>query len=493
MSRLRLFNVLKGLSPEEVKLLAVLGSGSFLLMSSLSSINVALPQIQQDFDISLSALKWVSMIGAIMVGSLSLCFGRIGDIKGRKRVYRTGMLVYAIGAGLSATALSFPHLMVFRVMMATGLAMSQPLAAAIIAASAAPERRGQLLGLFASCAAAGQLMGPTLGGFILEVASWRAILLTNMSLGLVLCVAQHFLLRGIDERRDAVFDLMGAILLLVGYPALLIALSFGPSAGWDSPLVLSWLLVAFLGLAGFALRETRFHTPLFQLRFFRSLPFVVAIFTLMVAQFVQNPITIFAPLYLDRVQGLDALSIGLMMMALPVATVIAGPIGGRLADLHPPRLVAAAGALVTLVAVVLYAQLGLNTAVLWVLAPLLLIGFGVGLFRPANQVTIYRTARPSDYGSISAMLTSVGGLAGTMGTTITVALTETRLRGGDAASFASAQSHTFMMLAPLLLLAVAASLIHRKKDDAALVKSADDEALVEALETDATTGTTTAP
>ena len=462
MAQLRLLNVLRGLSPDEVKLLAVLGTGSFLLMSSLSSINVALPEIQQEFDISLSALKWVSIIGAIMVGSLSLCFGRIGDIKGRRRVYKIGMLVYAVGAGLSATALSFPHLMVFRVMMATGLATSQPLAAAIIAASAAPERRGQLLGLYASCAAAGQLMGPTLGGFILEVGSWRAILLTNMSLGMALSVAQHYLLRGIEERRPAVFDLMGALLLLVGYPALLIAMSFGPAAGWGSPLVLSWFAVAFVGLAGFIVRELRFHTPLFQFRFFRSLPFVVAMFTLVVAQLVQNPITIFTPLYLDRVQGLDPLSIGLMMMALPVATVVAGPIGGRLADLYEPRLVAAAGAVVTLVAVLLYAQLGLNTALLLVLAPLLLVGFGVGLFRPANQVSIYRTARASDYGSISAMLTAVGGLAGTMGTTITVAISEGRISGNDAAAFASAQSHTFMMLAPLLLLAVIASIMPMK-------------------------------
>src|SRR5262245_36368540 len=113
-------NVFKGLSGEEVKLLFILGSGSFLLASTYSGINVALPHIQREFDVSLSALKWVSIIGAIMTASLSLCFGRVGDLMGRKKVYKIGMLVYSIGAGLSATATSFPHLMVVRVFMAIG-------------------------------------------------------------------------------------------------------------------------------------------------------------------------------------------------------------------------------------------------------------------------------------------------------------------------------------------------------------------------------------
>jgi EmrB/QacA subfamily drug resistance transporter len=454
-------NILKGMSRDEVRLLAVLGFGSFLLQSNLNSTNIALAEIQSEFDVSLSAVQWVSIIGGIMMASLSLCFGRIGDIVGRRRVYRIGVLIYVLGSGLSATAFTFPHLMVMRVIMAVGLAMANPLAAAIMAASVAPERRGQVLGLFASFMAAGQLTGPTLGGLVLDLWNWRGIFLLNMTLGLMLCVAQHFFLRGQDERHPQVFDYRGALLLLAGYPALLIGLSTGPHAGWQSSTTLFWFAIAAGGLGFFLYHESRFSAPLFHLRFFRSIAFCVAMFTLVVASFVQSPITLFTPLYLQKVLSIDALTVGLIMMALPVSTLVAGPIGGRLADKYPPRVIAAAGAAITFVAVLLYSRLGVSTPALFVIVPLVLVGLGGGFFRPANQVAVFAGVDRRDFGALSAMLTSVGTLAGALGTTITVAMTESRGSTDDPVAFTDAIQFTFTALLPLLALSVLVSLAGR--------------------------------
>jgi EmrB/QacA subfamily drug resistance transporter len=453
------FNVLNGLSSEEVGLLFILGAGAFLLASTYSGINVALPHIQREFGISLSALKWVSIIGAIMVASLSLCFGRIGDLVGRKRVYKLGMLVYAVGAGLSATATSFPYLMVVRVIMATGLAMASPLAAAIMAATVAPERRGRVLGLFASFQAAGQLGGPTIGGFVLDLFGWRAIFLMNMALGFLLCIAQHFFLRGVEERRHERFDFLGAILLLFGYPSLLIALSYGPRSGWDSTITLFWFGVAAVGLTSFFVRELRYDQPLVRLRFFKSLPFCIAMFTLVIASFVQSPITLFTPLYLQKVLRVDPFTVGLLLLALPISTIIAGPIGGRLADKYNPRVIAAIGVFITLIAVFLYSRLGLTTPLLLVVPPLVLIGVGGGFFRPANQVAVYGSVPANDFGGLSAMISSLASLAGTLGTTVMVAVNETRTKGNDPAELASAQQFTFRTLLPLLAVSVFVSLL----------------------------------
>ena len=452
-------NVFKELSAEEVKLLFILGTGSFLLARTYSGINVALPHIQREFDISLSALKWVSIIGAIMTASLSLCFGRVGDLMGRKKIYKLGMLVYSIGAGLSATAMSFPHLMVVRVFMATGLAMANPLSAAIMAATVAPERRGRVLGLFASFQAAGQLGGPTIGGFVLDAFGWRSIFVMNMAFGFLLCIAQQFFLKGHEERRHERFDFLGALLLLFGYPSLLIALSLGPRSGWDGPITLFWFAVAAVGLASFLVRELHYDMPLVRLRYFRSLAFCVAMFTLVIASFVQSPITIFTPLYLQKVLRVDPFTVGLLLLALPISTIIAGPIGGRLADRYNPRVVAAAGAAITLVAIFLYSRLGLTTPVLLVVPPLVLIGLGGGFFRPANQVAVYASVPANEYGGLSAMISSLGSLAGTLGTTIMVAVNEMRTQGNDPAELASAQQFTFTTLLPLLFVSVFVSLL----------------------------------
>jgi EmrB/QacA subfamily drug resistance transporter len=447
----------------DVKLLVVLGAGGYVLASTYTSINVALPDIQDEFGLSLSALKWVSIIGAIMVASLSLCFGRVGDLLGRRKVYRAGLIVYTLGAGLTALSPTFSVLMGFRVLMACGLAMSNPLAGAIIAATVAPERRGQAVGLFASFQAAGMLTGPTFGGILLDLFNWRAIFIAYAAIGTVLCVSQYFLLKGNEGRRHEPFDFLGAILLLFGYPSLLIALSLGPSEGWAAPLTLLWFAIAVVGLSSFVVRELKFEKPIFHFRFFKSASFCVAMFTLVVASFVQNPVTLFSPIYLRKVLELDSFHVGLVMMSLPISTLIAGPIGGRLADRYDARAIAGVGAFITLCAVLIYARLGIEGPLLLAVVALVLVGLGAGFFRPANQVAVYADADRADYGALTAMLVLLQSLAGTLGTTILIAISESRAAEDTAEAFTDGQQFAFTLLIPLLAASVVVSFLGRTR------------------------------
>jgi MFS family permease len=461
--RIKLPGPFKGLTHEELKLLLVLGPGSFVSASTIGTINIGLPAIQREFDISLSALKWVSIMGGIMIASLSLCFGRLGDIVGRKRIYKAGIIVYCVTSGLAAIAVSFPILIAVRVPMAMGIAMSMPLTGAIVASAVRPEVRGQAIGLIASFSAAGQLAVPSLGGFGLDLFGWRGVFLANMVVAGIVAITQHFILKGDDERRHEAFDLGGSVLLLIGYPSLLIAISLGPRTGWDTSLTLLFFGIAIVGLAAFAYRETHFQAPLFRFRFFRSLPFCIAMFTLIIASFVQSPITLFTPLYLRNVLIISPATVGLLLMALPISTLVAGPVGGRLADKYNARVIAAAGVFITFLAVLTYSLMGVNSPMLLILIPLVLVGVGGGFFRPANQVAVYATVNRSDYGGLSAMLSSLGSLAGTMGATIMVAITETRSASTDPVTFTSGQQFTFTLLLPLLLLSVFVSLLGRSK------------------------------
>jgi len=452
-------NMFKGLDTEEVMLIFILGAGSFMLMSNLSSIAVALPHIQEDFDSSLSTIKWVSIVGFIVAASLSLCFGRVGDIYGRRSVYRAGIGVYTVGAGLCTVAPSLEALIASRIVMAVGLGMASPLSAAIIAASVKPERRGQVVGLLVSFAAAGQLMGPTLGGFILEISNWRGIFLFNFGLSLSLCLAQALFLRGADERRPGMLDVLGMLLLLGAYPALLIGLSLGPTHGWSASSTLIWLSLAMLGFVAFAWREYSFAAPLVSFRLLQIPELRLALFLLGITAFVQNPITLYVPIYLQQALTLNAFDVGLLMMALPLSTLMSGPIGGRLADRYPPRLVAGAGIALLCIAVAAYGRMGIATAPLLILVPLVLTGAAGGLSRPATQVAAFATVRPEDFGSVSAMQTSLMMLAGTLGTTVTVATSDSVSDGSGAASFVSAQQTAFLALVPLLLVGLAVSVI----------------------------------
>jgi len=457
---MRRLNPLREFSRDEQVLLLLLGGGSFVLMSNLSSINVALPHMQQDFGVSLTDIKWVAIIGFIVSASLALLFGRIGDVHGRRRVYRLGMMVYTTGSLLCAVALSLPMLLAFRVVMAVGMAMTISLASAILVAAAKPEHRGQIIGVSASFAAAGQLMGPTIGGLVIDLAGWRGIFLLNGSIGVLLCLAQTLWLHGGgEEKRPGTLDLGGAALMLIGLPSLLLGLSFGPRDGWGEASTLVWLILAAVALVGFGLRESRFSAPLVRLELFRRPPFLVAMAGVTIVSFVQTPLTLFVPLYLQNVLKLTSFDVGLLMVSLPLATLVAAPLGGRLADRYPAGLVAAGGLAVLFLSVLCYAQLSISSAPLFVLVPLILSGVAGGLARPANQVVAYQSVRREEYGSISAVLNASTMLVGTIGTTVTVALNESLADGKGAAAFADAQGQTFTFLLPVVALGVAVSLL----------------------------------
>ena len=194
-----------------------------------------------------------------------------------------------------------------------------------------------------------------------------------MTGGLILVALQQLTLKGHDERRHESFDYLGAILLLVGFPSFLLGLSSGSQAGWTAPITLGWFVLSGLGLSAFIVQEKRCRVPLFRLAFFSSAPFCVAMFTLAVGSFIQSPVTLFAPLYLTKVQHLRPLDVGLIMIALPLSTIFMEPLGGSLADRKEPRVVASAGIFFSLIAVVIYSRLGVGSPALLVVVPLALM------------------------------------------------------------------------------------------------------------------------
>ena len=161
---------------EERGVLVVTCLAAFLFFNSFGSISVALPIIQRQFGSSLAEIQWISLMGVVTISSLSLCFGRAGDLLGRRRIYKIGVSLYTLGSGLGSLSTSFSQLLSSRGVMAVGLAMALPMSAAILASSFDPNRRGQALGLFAAAIAVGRAAGPTIGGFLLHLWGWPLFL-----------------------------------------------------------------------------------------------------------------------------------------------------------------------------------------------------------------------------------------------------------------------------------------------------------------------------
>lgn len=439
--------------------------GTFFHIQSIGSISVSLSAIQKEFDASLAAVQWVGLMGAIMLSSLSFCFGRAGDIFGAKAIFKTGLTLYAAGAALAAVSETFSQLLAFRCLMALGLAMAAPLAGAIIASAHSHESRGQALGWLAASIALGRTTGPTIGGLIIQLWGWRAVFIANCIFGMATCLTLFLILRGEDERRQVSFDHVGALSLVVGFPSFLIALTLGPRLGWGASEITLWLGLAAAGLAVFVWRELRAETPLMNLLYFRSAPFTRSIVSLVLATLAFYPVSIFGPLYLLNVIRITPLLAGLAMASLPLCTTLLAPLSGRLADRLNPRWVAILGLCIILAGVRFYGKLDEGSSLIWIVCVLSILGAGIGLFVPANEKVAFATVPSRDYGMLSAMLTAFGTGSGVLGTTGAVALTEISKRtriGGDAAGFASDQQFAFSWLLPLAALAVVAAIVGKR-------------------------------
>jgi len=451
---------------EELKVLYVVCLGTFLFFNSIGAIHVAVPTIQREFNANLATIQWVSIIGVVMISTLSLCFGRAGDILGRRKLYRLGVVLYVLGSGLASLSQSVAQLLIFRGLMTLGLAMAVPMSAAILAANFSPKRRGWALGWYASAMGIGRATGPTFAGMLLYFYGWRSIFLMNLLIGFLVSLAVFLILKGEEERRAEPFDFIGSAALIVGYPSILIALSLGAHTRWTSPQIPVWFFLAAAGMVSFVWIEVKTRVPLINPSFFRSLPFSGAILSLVMFSIVHTPVGVLGPFYMENVLGFSSLSVGLVMTALPVFTALSSPISGRLSDRLEARYIATLGLAFLLVGIWLYTLLGATTQYFWIAVSLAFIGLGIGFFTPANQRAAFETVDQEHYGIVSAMLASFGNAWGTLGITLTVALIEITMGGkgvDEPAAFTSAQQFAFRALLPLAGAAIVVSLVSRKR------------------------------
>lgn len=350
--------------------------------------------------------------------------------------------------------------------MALGLAMAAPMAGAIIASAHAHEHRGRALGLLAASIALGRTTGPTIGGIILQFWGWRAVFLANCIFGVATCLTLFSIFTGKEERSKVSVDYLGVISLIVGFPSFLIALTAGTRLGWNVSDIMLWLILAATGGVSFVWRELQAESPLMNLRYFKSIPFVRSMLSLVLATLAFYPVAIFGPLYLLNVIGTAPLTAGLAMAALPLCTTLCSPVSGRLADRSNPRWVAIFGLCVILLGVFFYSRLDEAPSLIWIVFVLSLLGAGIGLFVPANEKAAFSTVPSRDYGMLAAMLTAFGTGSGALGTTVAVALAEfakkSRLNA-DPIGFAYDQQFAFSSLLPLAALAVLVTLIGKRE------------------------------
>ena len=402
--------------------------GTFANVVTYGSTGVALPTIAEHFGTDLPTAQWVVIGQVLAISALLLPMGRLSDIVGRKQVYLTGMVIFILSAALAGSSPNIMMLIFSKVLEGSGQAMTQGTSIAIVTSLFATNERGKALGTHMSIVGAGSLTGPALGGLLVSGLGWRWIFYFNILTGLLAIIAVLIVLEKRlfhQEGQRPKFDWLGAALSTGMLLTFLLAISNGYRSGWASPPIVAALL-SFVGLLGaFIWWELRTPAPMLDLRVFESKLFSLGVSAAAIAHLGSGSALFLIPFYLQSVLGYSPGQVGLILVPKALATVIVGPVSGRLSDRYGWRIFNVGGLALAAMGMFLLARADETSSLGFVMAAMLIAFLGTATFMSPNTNSIISTVEQRRLGIVSALINLVRNSAQVIGiavaTTIVVA------------------------------------------------------------------------
>jgi EmrB/QacA subfamily drug resistance transporter len=391
---------------------SILGSSMAFIDGSV--VNVALPSIQHDLGGGLATQQWVVDAYLLTLGSLILVGGSLGDIFGESRVFAIGVASFAGVSVLCAVAPDAPALILFRGLQGMAGALLTPASLAMITTTFTGTARGNAIGLWTSWTGISFIIGPTLGGWLVDVSTWRLIFLINLPVAAVTLLILTRLGGTHQARReDLRVDVPGAILCTAGLGLLVAGFIEQPQLGWGDPLILGAIIGGAALLGAFVAYELRTPMPMLPLRLFRLRNFSVANVETLSVYGGLSALTTFLTLYLIEFAGFSALHAGISLLPVTIVMFFLSPRMGRLSMQYGPRLFMALGPILAGVSVVAYTRLPQDVNY-WVdvLPALLVFSLGLSLTVAPLTTTVLADARAGDAGVASGVNNAVARIAG---------------------------------------------------------------------------------
>ena len=379
--------------------------GIFLGTIDGSIVNVALPTLVEDLATTFPVVQWVVLAYLLTLATLVLGIGRLGDILGKKPIYTWGFGVFTLGSVLCGLAPSVGWLIAFRVFQGIGAAMIFALGFAIITEAFPREERGRALGIQGAIVSIGIVLGPTLGGLLIDSLGWRWIFFVNLPVGIVGTITAIRYVPDVPPPGGERFDFVGAGTFLVMLLSLLLGLTFGQTHGFGHRLTLGLLALAAIALPVFVAIERRAEHPMLDLTLFRNRLVSVNLFTGWASFAAIGGVGILLPFYLERVLGHSPAEMGLLLSSLPLGLGLAAPAAGSISDRTGPWPVILVGLATLLASYLLMMTLDTDTGAIAYLATMLPVGIGMGIFQSPNNSAIMGSVPPRRLGVTSGLLT----------------------------------------------------------------------------------------
>lgn len=357
-------------------------SASSMAFISGSALNVALPAIQADLRATGADLLWIVNSYALLLASLILVGGSLGDHYGRKRVYLIGIVMFAVTSLICGIAPTTEILILARVAQGIGGALMVPGSLAIISAYFDDSSRGKAIGTWSAVTTLMSVAGPILGGFLAENGLWRLVFFINIPLAIAAIFALVvYVPESYDDEAPRQLDLVGAILATVGLAGFTFGFIEGPQRGFDNPLILGSIIGGIIALVLFIVNEARSDHPMMPLRLFRSRTFSGANLLTLLLYGALGGALFFLPLNLVQAQNYSPTVAGFTLLPLSLMLVILSPLMGGVVDRYGPRLPLIVGPVLVAGAFFLLASVGLTAGQddYWTTYFPAILVFGIGM------------------------------------------------------------------------------------------------------------------
>ncbi len=384
--------------------------GSFMAPFDGSIVTIAIPSIASSMMIGLETVVWISLAYLLVLTVLLINAGRLADLRGRKRIYIAGFIIFTAGSALCGASATGIQLVFFRALQGIGAAFIAANSPAIVTESFQSWERGKALGINAMAVYTGLTTGPVIGGILVQSFGWRSIFYVNVPIGILVVGLASIRLK---ERKiplvDEGFDFAGAVTLSAALASLLVALTLGGSFGWNSISTVSLLVLAVSAFLLFIYAERRMtrHPTLDLSLFTKNRLFAAANTAALLNYTAISGVTFMISIYLQDIQGFQPESAGLFLIAMSVAMALLSPISGWLADRFGSRSLSTVGMVIVTGGLLLLSQLNTESSASDVVLRLTLLGIGFGLFSSPNTRAIMNSVDKSKLGVASGTLSTM--------------------------------------------------------------------------------------
>ncbi|MED1472314.1 DHA2 family efflux MFS transporter permease subunit [Bacillus salipaludis] len=422
-------------------ILAILMIGAFISMLNETLLNVALPSIMKDLDVTASTVQWLStgymLVNGVMIPATAFLIQKYTA----RRLFLTAMSLFLIGTIIAGFANSFPVLLVARMIQASGSAIMMPLLMNVMLTSFPPEKRGAAMGLFGLVFIFAPAVGPTLSGWLIEHFDWRMLFHFVTPIAAIVLVIAIFLLK--DKKKDVEIrlDFLSFLLSSIGFGGLLYGFSSAGNKGWDSPQVYITIIVGAIALVLFIWRQLKLEVPMLNFRIYKYPMFTLSSAISIVITMAMFSAMLLLPIYVQSIRGISPIKSGLLMLPGSILMGIMSPITGKLFDKYGGRLLAIIGLSITIITSYFLSTLTLHTTYTELILIYSARMFGMSMVMMPVMTNGLNQLPAHQYPHGTAMNSTLQQVSGAIGSALLVTIMSNRTKTHATDLAASAMKH----------------------------------------------------